>query len=78
MAMKKRDVLEGSLLLGKHKIEVGPVSASLATQYVAGRREGTIAADVDFMAWLDTDLETEAEIEDLASTNEAASSSDPT
>jgi hypothetical protein len=62
--MKKRDLLDGSALLRRHKIDVDPVSASLAAKYISDRRDGVEAAAVSFDEWLDSDVDDE-EVADL-------------
>ncbi len=73
--MKKRDLLDGSALLRRHKIDVDPVSASLAAKYVSDRRDGVEAAKVSFDEWLDSDVDDE-EIEDLV--GDETADQDPT
>jgi hypothetical protein len=69
MAMKKRDLLDGSKLLRRHKIEVDQISASLAAKYIADNRDGVEAAQVSFDVWLDSDMD-DAEMEDLTGADE--------
>jgi hypothetical protein len=73
--MKKRDLLDGSALLRRHKIDVDPVSASLAAKYISDRRDGVEAAAVSFDEWLDSDVDDE-DVGDLVGADEP--DSDPT
>jgi hypothetical protein len=54
--MKRRDLIDGTKLLKRHKIEVNEIAAGLAATYLSDRRDGEEAAQVPFDQWLDADL----------------------
>lgn len=59
MAMKRRDLLEGSQLLVKHRLvkpgELDQAALMLAVSYLGQKRDGE--TDLDFPAWLDEDVQ---------------------
>lgn len=59
MAIKRRDLLEGSRLLIKHRItkpgELDQTALMLAVTYLNQKRDGE--TDLDFPEWLDGDVD---------------------
>ena len=76
MAIKRRDLLDASRLLAKHKLsksgEMDTAALMLAVNYLAEKRDGE--TDLDFPTWLDEDFD-ESDLED---DDEVADESDPT
>lgn len=66
--MKRRDLLDASKLLARHKMDrTDPTAMSLAATYLSEKRDGK--TDLPFDEWLDCDVEDEDDEE---------SDSDPT
>jgi len=66
MAIKRRDLLDASRLLTKHRLtkpgELDQAALMLGVQYLGAKRDGE--TDLEFLAWLDEDVQGD-ELDDL-------------